>query len=249
MSGLLACRFVSLPDRKPLDILPPSWELSEALCDLTEKPQPGEPHEKAGNVMDLVTRHCLNAPSMAVVGLPNPIEGDPRPFVGGPWRWPEIVLNIVATWPNDGPWPHWSGFVARCVAIFSEHMQAPLWALDPEKVRASQQEDGIHDADAWLSAAPPEPPAVATPKPHEGDPKPRTLPKRSRGDTDERATSAYMENPSLTFKQLAQIVKCDPSTLRNARRCPKLARARETIAKQRLNYHAADVYRDRDADY
>ncbi len=155
MSDAHAPRLVALPDGRPLDILPPSWELSEALCDLTETSLPGEPWEKALTVMNTVVTHCVDISDISTAGIVNTRADDLRPYVGGPCRWPEIVRAIVATWPNSGPWSHWRAFVRVCVAVYVENTQPPLWTLDPEKLRQSEEADGTHEADTWLNSANP----------------------------------------------------------------------------------------------
>jgi len=94
-------------------------------------------------------------------------------------------------------------------------------------------------------------PAVNGPEPvgPASEPEPAT-PKRTRspGKLDDRATALFMDNPSLTSKQLAGMLGCDASTLRNAERCPKLAKARESLERGRLDYKRAGEWRDRDDD-
>lgn len=208
-------RLVSISTGEPLPILPPSVALSESLCDLTEGKPSADCILAAGSVMDLVARHCLGVPVMAFVGMAREGETTAK---GGPWRWPEIVRAIISTWPDDGPWNHWRGLVGACVAVYVEHMQAPLWALDPAKVRASEEEDGIQAAAAWLSRV--EPPAPAPPV--EATPAPAVAPSKDKAASSKlSATKRAMviatdwagEGRDLAVANIAREAGCSPSYL------------------------------------
>lgn len=109
--------------------------------------------------MDLVIRRGLGVVSMAETG--------------GPLKWPAVALAIVATWPDHGPWPFWSGFVRTCVAAYVKDLQAPvefaapeelktmmgaglaqpLAKLDPIGLAKRQANNGGDEAVAWLAGA------------------------------------------------------------------------------------------------
>lgn len=245
-------RFVHLPSGRPLSIVPPSRELAQELCGLREQPPPGEPYIPGSAVLDLVLRRCLGVPDAFGAALLESDAGDPRGVMAHPDALYRAVRAIAAAWPRHNPWHGWRVFVERCadayLVSYFPHLRLTDKALNAAMLDIEEQE-AADMAEAWLASKP-----VATPelKPREAPAEParRQAPKlkRTRGDTDERATTEYMKNPSLTLAQLAEIVGCDPSTMRNAKRCPKLAKAREAIGNTRLDYRNADVHRDREGD-
>lgn len=246
-------RLVSLPDGKPLPILPPSVALNEALCDLREK-RPADQAFAAGSAIDLVVRHCLDVEGMAFVGN---LQEDGT-IKGGPTRWPGIVLSIIATWPDDGPgpWNRWRAFVASCVAVYAEPWramrEATLRLLDPASAREDAEQEGIEDAEAWLSGAEPKPSPIEPPaddsKPTKAPDSPKRERRYKRGERDAVAVAELARNPSLTNTQLAEMLGCNRTTLASAEKTPMLAKAREAIKSSKLDYARGDEWRDRRAD-
>jgi hypothetical protein len=72
--------------------------------------------------------------------------------------------------------------------------------------------------------------------------------KYERGKLDEQAAIRYTENPALTFAQLAKMLECSSSTLRNRKRCPLLAAARDKVKANRNDFYRADSWSNRLAD-
>jgi hypothetical protein len=68
-----------------------------------------------------------------------------------------------------------------------------------------------------------------------------------RGTLDERAMIEVKKNPSLTYDQLAAILGCNASTLRNPRKYPLLAQAKAMVRAQRNTFRGASGWRDRRA--
>jgi len=73
-------------------------------------------------------------------------------------------------------------------------------------------------------------------------------PRRSAGTLDERAAIELKKNPSLTFDQLANIVGCHPTTLRNRNRCPLLSAAKDMLRAERDRFRKGDEWNDRSED-
>lgn len=73
-------------------------------------------------------------------------------------------------------------------------------------------------------------------------------PARPKGGLDERAAAEVMKNPALTYKQLATILGCNASSLRNQARHPLLAKARTAVRATRLDYRAGATWRDHPDD-
>jgi hypothetical protein len=147
---------ITVSNGRSFDIYPPTPVLSEALCDLEESKPGDNPVIACLLAMNLVATHCLSLPDMSCTG--------------GPPYWPGIVSRIVSTWPDDGPWPEWSGFIGMCVEVFVEDLIAPMYALNPTKLRAVSEEVGRRNAAEWLARwsrdkftsapTPPPPPAI-----------------------------------------------------------------------------------------
>lgn len=113
---------VELWNGRIVPILAPTWTLSDELSALMASSNPSMGGGwRAATVMDLVIRHGLGVGDMIATG--------------GPLKWPDVVLTIVATWPDDGPWPHWSGFVRQCVSTYVEDWQAPVESADPDDMK------------------------------------------------------------------------------------------------------------------
>jgi hypothetical protein len=71
---------------------------------------------------------------------------------------------------------------------------------------------------------------------------------RPKGALDERAAAEIMKNPALTHAQLAAILGCNASSLRNRKRYPLLAKAMDAVRATRLDYRAGATWRDRSDD-
>ncbi len=65
-----------------------------------------------------------------------------------------------------------------------------------------------------------------------------------RGRLDEQATIELTENPSLTYAQLAKMLKCNPTTLRDKRKCPLLASAKAKTKAQKREFYGKDKWND-----
>lgn len=66
-----------------------------------------------------------------------------------------------------------------------------------------------------------------------------------RGSLDERAAIEQKKNPSLTFDQLAAMLKCNAKTLRNPKKYPLLAAVRAAFKAQRDEFRGSDEWNDR----
>jgi hypothetical protein len=69
-----------------------------------------------------------------------------------------------------------------------------------------------------------------------------------RGELDERAVAKLIQNPTLTYRQLAAALGCNPNTLRDRKKCPRLAKARASIKAEREAFRGGSTWRDRRPD-
>lgn len=69
-----------------------------------------------------------------------------------------------------------------------------------------------------------------------------------RGGLDERAVAMLIGNPTLANAQLAAALGCREKTLRDSKKCPKLAAARASIRDQREAFRGGSTWRDRRPD-
>jgi hypothetical protein len=76
----------------------------------------------------------------------------------------------------------------------------------------------------------------------------RTAPKVPLGSLDERAAVEVAKNPSLTYAQLAEMLECSPSTLRDHKRYPLVAAAKKRVKAERERFRGGDAWEDRQAD-
>jgi hypothetical protein len=74
---------------------------------------------------------------------------------------------------------------------------------------------------------------------------PPARPRPPRETLDERATLALKKNPGLTFAQLAEMLGCHASTLRDRKKCPLLAAARASLKAARMDFRGAGTWWDR----
>lgn len=90
-----------------------------------------------------------------------------------------------------------------------------------------------------------EAPAASRPKDKAAPSKPRTKRRYKKGELDLTARNLLLDRPDLTNEEIAALLGCNESTLRNPGRCPKLAKARATLKQSREEYHKANEYSDR----
>ena len=69
-----------------------------------------------------------------------------------------------------------------------------------------------------------------------------------RGQLDQQAAIEVTKNPSLTYAQLAEMLRCNSSTLRNRRRCPLLAAAIAKIKAEKERFRRGNEWNDRRDD-
>jgi hypothetical protein len=79
-------------------------------------------------------------------------------------------------------------------------------------------------------------------------PPPPSSRKYTRGKLDEQASIELTKDPSLTCDQLAKMLGCNASTLRNREKCPLLAAAKAKIKAQKREFYGKDKWTDRRAD-
>jgi hypothetical protein len=153
-------------------------------------------------------------------------------------------------WLKDlKPDPHATGIVLRCNPMKWGLLEVqPVTVLEyflrtrqippPEVVRARE-------------AAAPAGPVTENPPPSE--PGPATTSKaRSRrfprGQLDEHAAVELKKNPSLTYEQLANILSCSASGLRNRSKYPLVAAIKAKVRAEREHFRGGDTWCDRSAD-
>src|SRR5579883_740649 len=103
----------------------------------------------------------------------------------------------------------------------------------------------VRDAAAVLLHEPAPGPAEA---PSEVEPAGPPGRKPPRGSLDEHAVIELKKNPALTFEQLATILGCNATTLRDRKKCPLLAQAKAMIRAERDTFRGAPTWRDRQPD-
>ena len=101
------------------------------------------------------------------------------------------------------------------------------------------------DRTELMAAAPPLGDGAAATLPETKRRPPRKVP---RGRLDEQAAIELKKNPSLTYAQLAEMLKCNPTTLRDKRKCPLLAGAKAEIKAQKREFYGKDKWTDRRDD-
>ncbi len=69
-----------------------------------------------------------------------------------------------------------------------------------------------------------------------------------RGRLDEHAAIELTKNPSLTYEQLAAMLRCKPGTLRDKRKCPLLAAAKTQMKATKQEFYGKDKWTDRRPD-
>ena len=167
----------------------------------------------------------------------------------GPWQWwPRLIRSRDGRWFGDElDEPYDFGWREITAEIASEWWSASAgkWPVLPElrddlkrqqaadpvgTPRADRQAD---EADALGSKA--------------GKPA-REARNYRRGELDEQAVATLLKNPTLTIVQLAKAMGCCPGTLRDPKKCPKLATARASIRDQREAFRGGSTWRDRRRD-
>ena len=102
-------------------------------------------------------------------------------------------------------------------------------------LRTASSSKHADDSDLDREGYAPNPPVASSPAPElQAPPKPGAGSKQGvrkvpRGMLDEHALIELTKNPSLTYEQLAVMLECKPGTLRDKRKCPLLAAARDKI--------------------
>jgi hypothetical protein len=69
-----------------------------------------------------------------------------------------------------------------------------------------------------------------------------------RGELDERAVALLLKNPTLTHAQLAEALGCRAGTLRDGKKCPKLAAVFAKLRAQRDEFRGGSTWQDRRPD-
>ena len=133
-------------------------------------------------------------------------------------------------------------------------MAAEWWQANcPDRLVPPELRDDLRRELAAAVPSPPEgeaaDPAADRPDgsgdPDRPAPEGRQARKVARGELDERAVALLLKNPTLTLAQLAVALGCQAGTLRDRRKCPKLAAARASIKAQREAFRGGSTWRDR----
>lgn len=163
-----------------------------------------------------------------------------------PFGWPDELAQIFDRL-RDGR----NGLLTWHPSTFTNRGQNPY---DFERAESVLLElDRIVKRLASMAEAPDQAPDFVTPA-QTSDPQPKgenkSPPTRKivRGKLDEHASIELTKNPSLTYEQLAEMLGCKPGTLRDKRKCPLLAAAKDEIQAQKRDFYQGDRWRDRRAD-